>query len=297
MKTRKNDYFKFPFLCFAKKYTLLALGCVPFAVGVACFYEPMQLAPGGISGIAVIIHSIFPSLSTGTLIFAINVPILFMACIKLGRRFLADTLVAVCFTAWLTDLFSNRVQALSGDIALCAIAGGALVALGLGIVFRCGATTGGVDVAVKLLKSRVRHIKTGEIFLILDGAVVLASWLFLGNVDSTLYSAIALAVQTFVFDKILYAADGARLVYIISERNEGVSRRVRDELDTGATMLRGRGEHTGETKEILLVVIRAAKIPALRDIIKKEDTEAFVIVAPSIAVFGKGFKDLFVEDL
>ncbi len=297
MKTRKNDYFDFAFFCFVKKYALLVLGCIPFAVGVACFYEPMQLAPGGISGIAVIIHSIFPRLSIGLLILAINIPILFIACIRFGWRFLADTLVAVGFTAWFTELFSNRVQALSEDIALCAIAGGALVALGLGIVFRCGATTGGTDVAVKLLKLRVRHVNTGEIFLMLDGAVVLASWFFLGNLDSALYSAIALAVQTFVFDKILYAADGARLVHIISAKTECISKRVRNELDAGATMLRGRGEHTGKTKEILLVVVRAAQIPTLRDIVKNEDAEAFVIVSPSIAVFGKGFKDLFVEDL
>ncbi len=285
-------------LCQAlKKYALIAAGCIPFAIGVACFYEPSHLAPGGVSGIALMIHTAFPSLPVGALLFAINVPLLFIGAVRLGRRFLFDTLVAVGFSAVLTDLFSAYVNALTYDTLLAAVAGGALVAIGLGVVFRHGATTGGTDVAVKLMKLKIRHVNTGVIFLIFDGAVVLASWMLLGNVEAALYSAIALAVQTLVLDKILYGADGAMLVYIISAKSRHISERVRIELDAGATMLYGQGEHTGASREILLTVVRAAQLPPLRDVIKEEDAEAFVIVTRSIAVFGKGFKDHFVEEL
>jgi uncharacterized membrane-anchored protein YitT (DUF2179 family) len=280
-----------------KKYALLIVGCLPYALGVSCFYETSKLAPGGVSGIALILHSFFPFLSLGALIFAINIPILFWGKKRLGGRFLADTVFTVCISAVFTDLFSVYSGAFTNDKFLCAVAGGALVALGLGIVFRCGATTGGIDVAVKLLKLRMRHVNTSAIFLLLDGAVVCASWLLSGGFDSALYSAIALCVQTLIFDKILYAADGARLVYIISDKSELISARIRTELYTGATMIQGRGEHTGAEKEILLIVVRAAQLPTVRDIIKNEDSDAFVIITKSIAVFGKGYKNHFAEEL
>lgn len=280
-----------------KKYALIVAGCIPFAVGVACFYEPSRLAPGGVSGIALIIHAVFPHLPIGFWLFVINVPLVFIGAKVFGRRFFVDTLFAVGISALFTDILSSYANALTRDAVLGATAGGALVALGLGIVLRCGATTGGADVAVKLLKLKLRHVNTGIIFLILDGAVVLASWILLGDVDAVLYSVIALTVQTVVLDKILYGADGAMLVYIISANSGRISARARDELDVGATMLYGQGEHTGESREILLIVVRPRRLPAVRDIIKEEDAAAFVIVTRSVAVFGKGFKDHFVEEL
>lgn len=280
-----------------KKYSLVVVGCVPFSIGVACFYEPSRLAPGGASGVALIAHTLFPYLPIGALLFMINVPLILIGAKIFGRRFFVDTLFAVAVSSFFTDVASSWVNALTHDAVLSAVGGGALVALGLGVVLRCGATTGGADVVVKLLKLKLRHVNTGVVFLIFDGAVVLASWILLGDSDTVLYSVIALAVQTVVLDKILYGADGAMLVYVISANNARISERARDELDVGATMLYGQGEHTGESREILLVVVRPRRLPAVRDIIKEEDAAAFVIVTRSVAVFGKGFKDHFVEEL
>lgn len=280
-----------------KRYLLILAGCVSFSVGVACFYEPSSLAPGGVSGIALIIHAVFPLLPIGFWLLVINVPLILIGAKIFGRRFFIDTLFAVGVSALFTDIFSSRVNALTHDAVLGATAGGVLVALGLGIVLRCGATTGGVDIAVKLLKLRLRHVNTGIAFLAFDGAVVLTSWVVLGDVDAALYSVLALAAQTVVLDKILYGADGAMLVYVISVSNGRISERARAELDVGATMLYGQGEHTGKSREILLIVVRPRRLPAVRDIIKEEDAAAFVIVTRSVAVFGNGFKDHFVEEL
>ena len=131
----------------------------------------------------------------------------------------------------------------------------------------------------------------------MDGAIVIASWPVLGDIDIALHSAIALMMQMIVMNKVLYGDDEARLVYIISDKKDAIAKRVLGELDAGATVLLGQGAYTKKQKDILLVTMRMRQLPMARDIVKDEDPDAFVIVTSASSVFGKGFKSHDSEEL
>ncbi len=271
-------------------FLTLSLGAVTFAAGVACFLDPNSIASGGISGVAIIITKFLEFIPTGTLIAMINVPILLVGTVKFGWKFLASTLYTVLLSSTAIDLLGEFVGAVTDDLFLATIAGAVLVGAGIGLIFRTGATSGGTDVIVKLLRLRFRHMPTGAIFGVVDGLVCLTSGIVFKNIEITIFAAIALMIQGFVMNKVLYGGDSARMIYVISNKNSVIAERLMKEVDVGATFVRGSGAYTGDEREVLMVVMRAKQLPAVRDVVKQEDDGAFMIVTNATSVFGQGFK-------
>ena len=269
---------------------LLTLGSVIFAAGVACFLDPNSIASGGVSGIAIIITKFIDLLPTGTVIALINVPILLVGTIVFGFKFLASTIYAVLVSSLAVNLFGEYVGALTSDLLLASVAGSVLVGAGVGLVFRTGATTGGTDVIVKLLRLKFRHIPTGLVFGFVDGCVCAISGIVFKNIELTIYAAISLMVASTTMNKLLYGSDSARMIYIISTDNKEIARRLMAEVDVGATYMHGNGAYTGKNYDVLMVVLRAKQLPRARDIIKETDDGAFMIVTNATSVFGEGFK-------
>ena len=170
-------------------------------------------------------------------------------------------------------------------------------AIGIGMVFRAGATTGGTDIIVRLLRLKFRYLKTGTLFLVIDGVIIVVSGIVFKDLNVALYAALSLTVYMAVFNAVLYGGDGARLVYIISSSKEKIAERIMNELDAGATVLEGKGAYTGQKKEVLMVVLRMRSLPEARDIVREEDKKAFMIVSRATSVFGEGFKSHDEEDL
>lgn len=269
---------------------LLTLGSIIFAAGVACFLDPNSIASGGVSGIAIIITKFIDLLPTGTVIALINVPILLVGTIVFGFKFLASTIYAVLVSSLAVNLFGEYVGALTSDLLLASVAGSVLVGAGVGLVFRTGATTGGTDVIVKLLRLKFRHIPTGLVFGFVDGCVCAISGIVFKNIELTIYAAISLMVASTTMNKLLYGSDSARMIYIISTDNKEIARRLMAEVDVGATYMHGNGAYTGKNYDVLMVVLRAKQLPRARDIIKETDDGAFMIVTNATSVFGEGFK-------
>lgn len=280
IKLKKNIY----------DFLMLTLGSVTFATGVACFLDPNSIASGGISGIAIIVTKFLEMIPTGTLITIINIPILIIGTIKFGFKFLASTMYAVFVSSATIDVLSLSVGSLTDNLFLATIAGAVLVGAGIGLVFRSGATSGGTDVIVKLLRLRFRHLPTGAIFGVVDGCVCLLSGIVFKNIEITIYAFIALLIQSFVMNKVLYGSDGARMVYIISPKNFEIAERLMKEVDVGATFVHGFGAYTGDEKKVLMVVMRAKQLPQVKDVVRREDDSAFMIVTNATSVFGEGFK-------
>lgn len=269
---------------------LLTLGSVIFAAGVACFLDPNSIASGGVSGIAIIITKFIDLLPTGTVIALINVPILLVGTIVFGFKFLASTIYAVLVSSLAVNLFGEYVGSLTSDLLLASVAGSVLVGAGVGLVFRTGATTGGTDVIVKLLRLKFRHIPTGLVFGFVDGCVCALSGIVFKNIELTIYAAISLMVASITMNKLLYGSDGARMIYIISSDNKEIARRLMEEVDVGATFMHGNGAYTGKNFDVLMVVLRAKQLPRARDVVKQTDNGAFMIVTNATSVFGEGFK-------
>ncbi len=280
-----------------RNYIQIFIGALMFAAGISLFLAPNSLAAGGISGVAIIIVNYIKIIPVGTWVIIFNVPILIAGVWKLGFKILVPTIVTLAISTTVMNLLESYVDPITQDPFLAAISGGALVAIGIGLLFRGGATSGGTDIIVKLLRLKFPHISTGTTFLIADGAICLASGLVFGNIENALYAGISLFVQMFVLNMVLYGSDQARIVYIISEKDGVIAKRLLEEIDAGATYLYGCGAYTKKDKRVLMCTLRMRMLPQARDIVREEDVNAFMIVTKATGVFGEGFKSHTEEDL
>ncbi len=278
-----------------KKIILMTLGVVFYAAAIGLFLDPNTLAPGGISGISVILSRLIP-IGTGTLILLFNVPILIAGAWKFGFRFICSTIYCTVLSSLMINIFSSA-GALTQDRLLAALAGGAMIAVGLGLIFRNGATTGGMDIIVKFLRLKYPHMKTGSIFMAADSFVVLLSALVFRDVDLALYAALVVFVNSFLLDVVLYGRDGAKLIYIISDKSAEIAGRLLDELEIGVTYVHAEGAYSGKDKKVIMCVMRKQIYPKAEEIIKEEDPQSFMIVTGATEIFGEGYKNLFSEKI
>lgn len=274
-------------------YVIIFAASILYAVGVSLFVDPNNLAPGGVTGIAIILNRMIP-LETGTLILLINIPIIFLGMYKFGIRFIISTIFAIAMTSFFTNMLASFGPA-TNDVLLAALAGGVMIAVSVGIIFKRGATTGGTDIIIKCLRLKFPHLKTGRLFFILDAIVVIISAFVFRDVDSALYAAITVVVTSLVMDVVLYGRDGAKLLYIISDHSTTITDRLLAELDIGVTHLNGTGAYSGKEKQIIMCVVRKPLEPRVEEIVKEEDEDAFMIITSATEIFGEGYKSYFSE--
>lgn len=273
-----------------KKYVFFILAALFYAMGISLFLDPNQLAPGGIVGISVILHQ-FTNISTGTLYFILNVPILILGFMKFGYKVMLDTLFMVVLNSVFTNYFTG-FGPITKEYLLAAIAGSVLVGMGIGIVFRQGATTGGIDIIVKLLRSKFPHMSTGKIFMMLDILVVTISGIVFGKFNLAMYAFIAVVFSSKVVDYVLYGDDEAKLIYIISNSQKVISERLLNEANVGVTFIQGSGGYSKTSYEVIMCVVRKRLSPKVEEIVKEEDEKAFMIVCRASEIFGEGYKKI-----
>ena len=276
-------------------YMTITLAALIQGAAISLFLDPNQLAPGGVTGIAVILSRL-TGLGTGTWILLLNIPILAIGLWKFGFRFLLSTLYCTTLVSATTTLLSP-FGPVTDDKLLAALAGSILMALGIGWVFRAGATTGGTDIVIKLLKLKLPHLRTGALFLITDACIVTSSAFVFGDINLALYAGIAVAVTSFGLDRVLYGRDGAKLIYIISDSYESITRRLLQDMDIGVTHIRGFGAYRRKKKSVIMCVVKVQMSPRVEEIVKQEDAEAFMIVTSATEIYGEGYKSYFSEKL
>lgn len=276
-------------------YVIITFASLLQAVAISLFLDPNNLAPGGVTGISIIL-SHMSGLETGTLILLINVPILLLGLWKFGLRFLLSTLYCTVLISWFTNLLAP-FGALTSDKLLASLAGGSMVAVGIGLVFKAGATSGGTDVIIKLLRLKFPHLKTGALFMITDTMIVTFSAFVFRNINSALYAGIAVIVTALVLDVVLYGRDSAKLIYIISDKYEVITERILLEIDAGVTHIQGTGAYSGNAKNVIMCVVKKQQAPMAEQIVKEEDPMAFMIVTSATEIYGEGYKSYYSEKL
>ena len=277
-------------------YVLMTLACFCYAVGISLFVEPNNIASGGVTGIAIILNKAIGG-STGIWFFVINIPILLIGMWKFGFKFLMSTVYCTTIISVFTDLLSRYGSPLTNDVLVATIAGGMLTAIGMGGVFKAGATTGGMDIVVKLCKLKFPYMKTGSLFLVMDFLVVLASAFVFRDIDRAFYSAMEVFVTSTLLDLVLYGKDGAKLIYIISDKSEKIAARLLDELNIGVTYMEGQGAYSGREKKVIMCVTKKQIAPRAEEIVKEEDPNTFMIVSSASEIYGEGYKSYFSEKL
>ncbi len=278
-------------------FLLMTFGAVIYGVGVVIFFDGNNIAPGGVSGISIILDKTVGIMSTGTWSFVINIPILLLGAVKFGGRFILSTVYTVTLSSFVMDTAARFNIVLTDDVLLAAIFGALLTGVGIGLVFRSGATTGGSDIIIRILRLKYRHISTGSLFFGIDCAIIVISAVAFGNISSALYASVASFLQTRIINTVLYGTDSARLVYIISEKSDAISKRLLLELETGVTILDGHGAYTNSEKEVIMCVLPPKNLPKAKDIVRCEDEEAFLVVTSATSVFGEGYKKNIEEEI
>lgn len=276
-----------------KKYAVITVTALLNAVAISLFIDPNNLVPGGVTGIAIIISRFLP-VETGTLIFIFNIPILLFAIWQFGIKFTISTIYAITLISAFTNILAPIGPA-TNDILLAAIAGGVLYAVSIGFIMKMGATTGGMDIIVKWLRTKLPYLKTGVLFFITDVIIISMSGIVLQNIDAALYAGITVVVNSIVLDIVLYGKDEAKLLYIISDRPKEITERLLTELDVGVTYIEGRGAYSGKEKQVLMCVVKKQVSPRVEEIVKEEDADAFMVISSATEIFGEGFKSYFSE--
>ncbi len=283
---------------FAQLLTI-SFGCIVYAAGLILFLNPNDLAPGGVSGISIMLSRFLP-VEVGTLILIINIPLIITAFVKFGAHFTAMTAFATVLSSTLMDLLRYLLPdgyAVTNDKLLAGIFGGAMMAFGMGIIFRAGGTTGGSDIIIRLLRLKFRHLKTSTIFLITDCIIVGISALVFGNIESALYAGIALAVNSTVLDFVLYGSNGARMIFIVTEHPDEINKALTEKVNTGSTVIKGEGAYSGRQKTVLMVVAKKHRYPKIRDVVGAADPQSFMIVSSASEIFGEGYLSIFSNEL
>lgn len=278
-----------------KDYLLITIACAVYSVAISMFLDPNSLAPGGVTGIAIILNRLIP-VETGTLILLINIPILILGAWKFGLRFSLSTIYSTVLISLFTNLLTD-VKVVTSDPLLAALVGGSLSAIGIGWVFKAGATTGGTDIIIKLLRIKMPHLRTGGLFLAMDAVIVALSAFVFKDIDVALYAGLTVFVISLVLDLVLYGRDEAKLMFIISDKSEEITRRLLEELDIGVTHMRGSGAFSGKEKQVILCAAKKSIAPKTEVIVKEEDPQAFMIITSATEIYGEGYKSYFSEKL
>lgn len=276
-----------------RNYCMITIAAFIYAIAISLFLDPNNIAPGGITGVAILINR-FTNIPVGTCNMLINIPIVLLGLWKFGYKFIVSTMYAL---VWIT-VFTNMLAsfgAITTDLLIASVIGGGLMGIALALVIKAGATSGGTDIIIKIMRLKWKHIKTNTLFLVTDIIVILASWIVFRDMTVAFYAGIAVVINSVVMDYCLYGSDEAKLIYIITTSPENIKRRILEELDITATLIEGKGAYSGERKEIVMVVMRKQMAPQAEEIIKEEDKNAFMIVSSASEIFGEGYKDIMRE--
>lgn len=278
---------------YIKKYTMLTIACVIFGIGVALFVDPNDLAPGGFTGLAIMINRLIP-VNTGMLYLILNIPVILLGIRKFGWKFTVSTLYSILAVSLFTDLF-HLMTPVTYDPLLGAVFGGALIGVGIGLVMRNGGTTGGADIVIKCLKIRIPHMKTGTLMLMLDAAIIGMSGIVFGNFNAVLYGILSSVATSAALDFVLYGGDEARLIYIISDKAEGIAEKLLEDVDIGVTFLNGSGAYHNTEKKVIMCVVKKQLAPRVEEVVENDDQGAFMIITNASEIYGEGYKSFFAD--
>lgn len=274
----------------ARAAVLLTLASMVYALAYVWCFDPNGIAFGGITGIAQIINRVFPVVPVGVTVIIMNIPLFLLGWKFIGGKLLVSSLYTMFISSVFIDIITPLYDWQPMDPLLACIFGGLLLGGSLGIVFLEGATTGGTDLAARLLKLKLAWLPMGKLLMAIDLSVIVVTALFFRNLNTALYGFIALYISTLAMDGILYGLDNAKVAYIISDKNEEICSAIVHDLDRGVTILHGQGAYTGAEKKVLMCAFKQREIAAIKAAVKEIDPDAFLIVCNAHEVLGDGFR-------
>jgi len=263
---------------------LISLGCIVFAAGMNSILIPNRLLGAGVSGVAIIIHYLFPSLDVGLVYFLLNIPLIFLGWFFVGRRFMVYTIFGM-------GVFSLAAYVIKpppvpiDDIMLSAIFGGIVCGAGAGIVLRSMGSAGGVDI-LAIYANKEYGFRPGSISFFVNALVLMAGAYFFG-LQVALYALIYVFTSSRVLDAVITGFNQRMAIIVISDKSREIAAEIFKKVHRGVTFLKGQGAYTGQLKDVILTITTITELPKLKNAIFNIDSEAFVVVNNTHEVLGK----------
>ncbi len=266
----------------------IVFGCALFSLSFDLFLEPNNLNSGGVSGLAMVAVKLLGFGSVGTVTLLMNLPLFALGGLKIGKRFFWGSLVGMIASSALLDGFSF-IPVPHIEPLLSALYGGVLCGLGLGIVFAVGASTGGSDIIVRLLKLRWMNVPIGTINIFFDLSVSVLTGIAFQDLTRALYCGVSVFVTGQVIDAVVYRFDYSKVALIITKQHTLVASVISEKLGRGATYLHGEGSYSRQPTEVVLTAVKRQQLAELKQYVVEIDPDAFIIVQDAHQVLGDGF--------
>ncbi len=271
-----------------KDNILWIIGCSLYSISINCFAVPNSIAQSGISGLAIVSNHLLPALPLGVWNFILNIPLIVLAWLFIGKAFVGKTLWVVTVLSAALDVWSF-MPAYEGDKILAALFCGVLSGLGLATVLMTGATSGGTDIVGRLIHKRWPHVSVGKVIMAADGFVVALSALVFKSIESALYAVIVIFISGKVIDTVLYGMGSGKMLMVITEKGRQITEAITAQSPRGVTVIPVTGGYTGEEKQMLICVVRSHEVQKINKIINEIDPQTFMIVSEANEILGKGF--------
>ena len=270
----------------------MIIGCILISISINMFLSPHTIAPGGLSGLSVVLSKI-SGLSVSTIMLIIGIPLIVFSIKILGKKNALKTLIGMLLLSLCLKLTSSLSQVtVTNDVLLSAITGAILLGLGQGIIFSIDGSTGGTDLIALMVNKAIPSITLSKCLICIDGLVVISSGIVNKNLETGLYSAISLYIIVKMIDFIIAGFDYSKSFMIITNEEEALKNAIVNDIKRGITILDGKGGYTDSSKSVLIVVVKKSQEIHLKKLIKKVDKNAFIIVSDVHEVFGEGFSPI-----
>ena len=264
------------------------IGSILFAAGIYTFAGAGEFAPGGISGLALIINHLW-GLPIGITSLALNAPIILFSFRLLGHRFFLKSIRTMIMNTIFVDFIFTHIPVYKGDRLTAALFAGALLGAGLAVIYMRGSSTGGAAFLIMSVKKLRPHLSLGQVTMVLDLLIILLGWPVFGDMDSVLYGIVAAFATSLIIDKVMYGMGAGKLVQIITNDGPAVANAISESTERGSTLIRAVGSYTGQDRDVLLCACSKSEAYKVRAAAHRVDPKCFVMITETSEVFGEGF--------
>ncbi|HDO06295.1 MAG TPA: YitT family protein [Bacteroidetes bacterium] len=282
---------------FSKKwlidYTLIIVGSFILASGFVLFITPYKIVPGGVYGVSIVLHYVLGT-PVGLMALAFDIPLTIIGIKILGPRFGMKTVVGFVLTAFFNDGLTyiyGYEPLVHGDALLSSIFGGLFLGVGLGLIFKSKATSGGSDI-IAMIISKYTRMPVGQLMIMVDSTIVLLALIVFKDWKIPLYSLIVIFITGKVVDTILEGLNYDKVLFIISDKSDEIGDKIIRDLNRGGTLFNGKGMYNKREKQVIFTVVNRREVTILHEYIRRVDPHAFVTVLNSNEILGEGFKSL-----
>jgi uncharacterized membrane-anchored protein YitT (DUF2179 family) len=271
-----------------KNYAFIVMGSIFLSLSVVGFFAPNELITGGSAGLALLVHYM-TNLTIGTIIVLINLPLILIGIKYLGKMFAVRTILTIILISVFIDFLTQivHVKPFVIDDALGAIFGGIFVGIGLAFTIKGNSTAGGSTILARIISSKT-EIKPGQVILVIDFLIIFSSLFILEDTKKVLWSIVSIYITAKIIDVILTGNLNKKVVYLVTQKTQILKEIIREELGPEGTIIRGDGLFDNQDKKMILIVVKVDKLQKLREIVKKNDPDGFLIITEATEMLGRG---------